>query len=161
MNWDYDDQEDGFCQGLGTLFSTGEQHWTKNGTASRLCRKDQRHTSEMSSERHGQYHKMLMYLFGEFRDKSLWTGKASWSEKGKVKAEYYVEHMVRDLWDSNHRLLSSNCVPDSVLTIWNILIKKEMKIPAFIMHFGDEKHKREERKIKKALRKLKKIIGEK
>lgn len=120
----------------------------KNGTASRLCRKDQRHTSEMfaASERHGQYHKMLMYLFGEFRDKSLWTGKASWSEKGKVKAEYYVEHMVRDLWDSNHRLLSSNCVPDSVLTIWNILIKKRDENPC--LHYAFWWWKAEKRRKK-------------
>lgn len=87
-----------------------------------------------ASEWHGQYHKMLMYLFGELRDKSLRTGKASWSEKGNVKAEYYVEHMVRDLWDSNHRLLSSNCVPDSILAIWNILIKKKDENP--FLHYA-------------------------
>lgn len=66
-----------------------------------------------------------MYLFGELRDKNLWTVKASLSKKGNVKPEYDVEHMARDLWDFNDRLLSSNCVPDSILAIWNTLIKKE------------------------------------
>lgn len=119
MIWDYDDEEDGFCQVLDILFSTGEYHWTKNGTASCLGSKDQRHVSEVfaASEWHGQYHKMLMYLFGELRNKSLWTGKASLSEKGNVKAEYDMEHMVRDLWDFSDRLLSFNYVPDSVLAI--------------------------------------------
>ena len=45
--------------------------------------------------------KSLLHLGRELRDRSLWTRKAPWSEKGNVKVEHDVEQMVRDLWDFN------------------------------------------------------------